>query len=60
MGLAVRSGQGPEVLAMKALCWHGQKDIRYETVPDPRIEQPRDALVQRPSATSSTAASRSS
>jgi threonine dehydrogenase-like Zn-dependent dehydrogenase len=31
---------------MKALCWHGPKDIRCETVPDPRIEQPRDAIVK--------------
>ncbi|AZG09350.1 glutathione-dependent formaldehyde dehydrogenase [Pigmentiphaga sp. H8] len=31
---------------MKALCWHGKKDIRYETVPDPSIEQPGDAIVK--------------
>ena len=31
---------------MKALCWHGKKDIRYETVPDPTIEDPRDAIVK--------------
>lgn len=31
---------------MKALCWHGKKDIRYDTVPDPRIEAPRDAIVK--------------
>jgi threonine dehydrogenase-like Zn-dependent dehydrogenase len=31
---------------MKALCWHGKNDIRYETVPDPRIEEPRDAIVK--------------
>jgi threonine dehydrogenase-like Zn-dependent dehydrogenase len=31
---------------MKALCWHGKNDIRYETVPDPRIEDPRDAIVK--------------
>lgn len=30
---------------MKALCWHGKSDIRYETVPDPEIEDPRDAIV---------------
>jgi hypothetical protein len=22
---------------MKALCWHGKSDMRYETVPDPKI-----------------------
>ena len=31
---------------MKALCYHGKHDIRYETVPDPRIEHPRDAIVK--------------
>jgi len=31
---------------MKALCWHGKKDIRYDTVPDPTIEEPRDAIVR--------------
>ena len=31
---------------MKALCWQGKKEIRCETVPDPIIEQPTDAIVQ--------------
>jgi threonine dehydrogenase-like Zn-dependent dehydrogenase len=31
---------------MKALCWQGKHDIRYETVPDPQIEEPRDAIVK--------------
>jgi threonine dehydrogenase-like Zn-dependent dehydrogenase len=31
---------------MKALCWHGKKDIRCDTVPDPQIEYPRDAIVK--------------
>jgi threonine dehydrogenase-like Zn-dependent dehydrogenase len=31
---------------MKALCWHGKKDIRCDTVPDPRIEHARDAIVE--------------
>ncbi|TWI52686.1 threonine dehydrogenase-like Zn-dependent dehydrogenase [Pseudomonas duriflava] len=31
---------------MKALCWHGKNDIRYDTVPDPKIEHPRDAIVK--------------
>lgn len=30
---------------MKALCWHGKNDIRYDTVPDPEIEHPRDAII---------------
>lgn len=31
---------------MKALCWHGKKDIRCDTVPDPIIEDPRDAIIR--------------
>ena len=31
---------------MKALCWQGKKDIRCEEVPDPKIEHPRDAIIQ--------------
>lgn len=31
---------------MKALCWHGTGDVRIDTVPDPRIENPRDAIVR--------------
>ena len=31
---------------MKALCWHGKNDIRYDTVPDPRIEDSRDAIIK--------------
>ncbi|HEY0834872.1 MAG TPA: zinc-dependent alcohol dehydrogenase [Azospirillum sp.] len=31
---------------MKALCWHGRGDIRYDTVPDPAIEHPRDAIIK--------------
>ncbi|MDB5465479.1 MAG: fdh [Phenylobacterium sp.] len=31
---------------MKAICWQGKKDMRCEEVPDPRIEDPRDAIVK--------------
>jgi threonine dehydrogenase-like Zn-dependent dehydrogenase len=31
---------------MKALTWHGKRDVRVDEVPDPRIEQPTDALVR--------------
>ena len=31
---------------MRALCWHGRHDIRCDTVPDPRIEDPRDAIIK--------------
>ncbi|WP_372396368.1 zinc-dependent alcohol dehydrogenase [Azospirillum sp. HJ39] len=31
---------------MRALVWHGANDIRCDTVPDPEIEHPRDAIVR--------------
>ena len=31
---------------MRALVWHGKQDIRCDSVPDPRIEQPRDAIIK--------------
>jgi threonine dehydrogenase-like Zn-dependent dehydrogenase len=31
---------------MKALAWHGKGDIRCETVPDPRIQDGRDAIIK--------------
>ena len=31
---------------MKALCWHGKHDVRYDTVPDPIIEDPRDVILK--------------
>lgn len=31
---------------MKALCYHGSHDIRCDTVPDPIIEEPRDAIIK--------------
>ena len=31
---------------MRALCWHGPRDVRSEQVSDPRILNPRDAIVQ--------------
>ena len=31
---------------MKAVCWHGANDVRVETVPDPKILNPRDAIVK--------------
>lgn len=31
---------------MKALCWHGKKDVRVERVPDPKIINPSDAIVR--------------
>jgi threonine dehydrogenase-like Zn-dependent dehydrogenase len=31
---------------MKALCWYGKNDVRVESVPDPTIVNPRDAIVR--------------
>ena len=31
---------------MKALCWQGKHDVRVENVPDPKILNPRDAIVK--------------
>lgn len=31
---------------MKALCWFGAEDVRVETVPDPTLLNPRDAIVK--------------
>lgn len=31
---------------MRALTWQGKRDVRMETVPDPRIEEPTDAIIR--------------
>jgi threonine dehydrogenase-like Zn-dependent dehydrogenase len=31
---------------MRALCWHGAKDVRVDNVPDPKILNPRDAILK--------------
>jgi threonine dehydrogenase-like Zn-dependent dehydrogenase len=31
---------------MKALTWHGNRDVRVDTVPDPTIEKPTDAIIR--------------
>lgn len=31
---------------MRALTWHGKKDVRVETVDDPEIVNPRDAIIR--------------
>lgn len=31
---------------MKALCWHGQNDVRIDNVPDPEIVAPTDIIVK--------------
>ena len=31
---------------MKAVTWHGKRDVRVDTVPDPEIEEPTDAVIE--------------
>jgi threonine dehydrogenase-like Zn-dependent dehydrogenase len=31
---------------MKAAIWHGKRDVRVETVPDPTIQEPNDAIIR--------------
>ncbi|CRZ17339.1 zinc-dependent alcohol dehydrogenase [Mycolicibacterium neworleansense] len=31
---------------MKAVTWHGRRDVRVDTVPDPKIEEPTDAIIE--------------
>src|ERR1700730_14978518 len=31
---------------MKAVTWHGKRDVRVESVPDPIIEEPTDAMIE--------------
>ena len=31
---------------MKALTWHGTHDVRVDNVPDPTIQEPRDAIIK--------------
>src|SRR3954465_13093142 len=36
---------------MRALCWNAPKDVRLEEVPDPKILNPRDAILRVTSTT---------
>ena len=31
---------------MRALTWHGKRDVRVDTVPDPTIQDPTDVIVE--------------
>ena len=31
---------------MKAVTWHGKRDVRVDTVPDPKVEEPTDAIIE--------------
>ena len=45
-----RAGSSPQTTSlgapMKAVTFHGKRDVRVDTVPDPRIEHPTDAIIQ--------------
>jgi threonine dehydrogenase-like Zn-dependent dehydrogenase len=41
-----QTDQQQENATMRALVWHGKEDIRCDTVTDPEIEDPRDAIVR--------------
>jgi threonine dehydrogenase-like Zn-dependent dehydrogenase len=31
---------------MRAVTWHGKRDVRVESVPDPKIQKPTDAIIE--------------
>jgi threonine dehydrogenase-like Zn-dependent dehydrogenase len=31
---------------MRALCWHGKNKVQVDTVPDPQIQEPTDAIIK--------------
>jgi threonine dehydrogenase-like Zn-dependent dehydrogenase len=31
---------------MKAVTWHGKRDVRVDTVPDPDVQEPTDAIIE--------------
>src|ERR671910_1594509 len=31
---------------MRAVTWHGKRDVRIDNVPDPTIEEPTDAIIR--------------
>ena len=31
---------------MKAVTWHGKRDVRVDTVPDPEVQEPTDAIIE--------------
>ena len=40
------TGVGRRDLTMKAVTWHGTHDVRVDTVPDPTIQEPTDAIIR--------------
>src|ERR1043165_2166529 len=44
--LAAHPHSQPKEVPMKALVFHGAHDVRVDTVPDPSILHPRDAILR--------------
>ena len=44
--LTVDYKHDPSGATMKALVWHGNRDVRVEDVPKPVVTDPKDALVK--------------
>src|SRR4051812_36735714 len=42
----MRSASGSKEADMKAVTWHGRRDVRVDNVDDPSIEQPTDAIIR--------------
>jgi len=40
------ASESEKEIPMKAVCWYGTHDVRVETVPDPTILNPRDAIIR--------------
>jgi threonine dehydrogenase-like Zn-dependent dehydrogenase len=34
------------IVKLKALTWHGKRDVRVDNVPDPTISEPTDAVLR--------------
>src|SRR4051812_40644782 len=43
---SLRVPAGGKARSMRALTWHGRRDVRVDTVPDPDIEEPTDAIIR--------------
>jgi threonine dehydrogenase-like Zn-dependent dehydrogenase len=42
----IRARNARQEAAMRAAVWHGKRDVRVDTVPDPVIKEPTDAIVR--------------
>jgi threonine dehydrogenase-like Zn-dependent dehydrogenase len=42
----MRRPKAGHALRMRALTWHGKRDVRITDVPDPAIEEPTDAIIR--------------